>query len=263
MQKNNPKYKILQNFKKELIKQLYKDLFNLNKDLYINEDITYEFFLYNYYDIIEENINFEKPDYQDLLNKLNSIIKKSILFNKQNKKKNKEIEYLYQNSEWELINKYKSSLEMELKMEERKKDLEKKKKYSEELKKQIEENKIINNKNLELKKEEQYLLNENETKKELQEIKIKKSQENINVNDINIKNDYIEIKESVNRDELITKMVDRIINQKKEQKIDKILNGINSKYNVEQKQYTMPELKYDQKKIDDIIYKELKNYQDI
>ena len=37
-------------------------------------------------------------------------------------------------------------------MEERKKDLEKKKKYSEELKKQIEENKIINNKNLELKK---------------------------------------------------------------------------------------------------------------
>ena len=152
---------------------------------------------------------------------------------------------------------------MELKMEERKKDLVKKKKYSEELKNQIEENKIINNKNLELKKEEQYLLNENETKKELQEIKIKKSQENINVNDINIKNDYIEIKEGVNRDELITKMVDRIINQKKEQKIDKILNGINSKYNLEQKQYTMPELKYDQKKIDDIIYKELKNYQDI
>ena len=67
----------------------------------------------------------------------------------------------------------------------------------------------------------------------------------------------------MNRDELITKMVDRIINQKKEQKIDKILNGINSKYNLEQKQYTMPELKYDQKKIDDIIYKELKNYQDI
>ena len=239
MQKNNPKYKILQNFKKELIKQLYKDLFNLNKDLYINEDITYEFFLYNYYDIIEENIKFEKPDYQDLLNKLNSIIKKSILLNKQNKEKNKEIEYLYQNSEWELINKYKSSLEMELKMEERKKDLEKKKKYSEELKKQIEENKIINNKNLELKKEEQYLLNENETKKELQEIKIKKSQENINVNDINIKNDYIEIKEGVNRDELITKMVDRIINQKKEQKMDKILNGINSKYNLEQKQYIL------------------------
>ena len=33
-------YKVLDNFKKELIKTLYRDLFNLNKDLYTKENIT-------------------------------------------------------------------------------------------------------------------------------------------------------------------------------------------------------------------------------
>ena len=105
--KNNNNYKILENFKKELIKQLYRDIYNLNKDLFIKEEITYELFLFRYYTLIDKNINLNNPDYPGLVEKLNSKIKTNILKNKENKQKNDEIEELYKNAEWDLINKYK------------------------------------------------------------------------------------------------------------------------------------------------------------
>ena len=267
--KNN--YKILENFKKELVKQLYKDLFKLNKDLYINEDITYEFFLFHYYSIIEENINFSKPDYPGLVDKMNSIITQNILNNKQNKEKNKEIEELYENNEWELINKYKSSLEMEKKLKEKKEREEKIKKYNEELNKQIENNKMLKNKNIKVNKEDKYLLDEKEAKKELMEIKIDKSKDKLIENDKNIKRNIQEeekinmniLEENIDKDEIISKMVDKIMKQKKEEKIDSILNGMKSKNFIEQKEYIMPEIKYDPKKIDELIKKEMLKYQDI
>ena len=53
-------------------------------------------------------------------------------------------------------------------------------------------------------------------------------------------------------------------NEKKAQKIDKLLNGIKSKYSYkEENQYIMPDIKYEQKKVDEIIQKELLKYQDI
>ena len=267
--KNN--YKILENFKKELVKQLYKDLFKLNKDLYINEDITYEFFLFHYYSIIEENINFSKPDYPGLVDKMNSIITQNILNNKQNKEKNKEIEELYENNEWELINKYKSSLEMEKKLKEKKEREEKIKKYNEELNKQIENNKMLKNKNIKVNKEDKYLLDEKEAKKELMEIKIDKSKDKLIENDKNIKRNIQEeekinmniLEENIDKDEIISKMVDKIMKQKREEKIDSILNGMRSKNFIEQKEYIMPEIKYDPKKIDELIKKEMLKYQDI
>ena len=261
MKTKNNKKKILENFKKELIKQLYKDIYNLNKDLFTKEEITYEFFLFRYYDIIEKNINFKKPDYPGLIDKLNSIIKNDIITNRQNKEKNKEIEELYKNNEWELINKYKSSLEMEKKLKEKKEQIEKMKKYNEELNKQIELNKILNNKNIKVKKEDKYLLNEKEAKKELQEIKINKiNDEEINIDNKNINDNNLNI---LNKDEVISKMVDKIMKQKKEEKIDNILNGIRSKYYLEKKEYFIPEIKYDSKKFDEIIGKEMREYQDI
>ena len=271
-QKRKKNIKILENFKKELVKQLYKDLFKLNKDLYINEEITYEFFLFHYYSIIEENINFNKPDYPGLVDKMNSIITKNILNNKQNKEKNKEIEELYKNNEWELINKYKSSLEMEKKLKEKKEREEKMKKYNEELNKQIEYNKMLKNKNIKVNKEDKYLLDEKEAKKELMEIKINQSKDkpidnnnkNININNkeeekINMNN----LEEYIDKDEIINKMVEKIMKQKREEKIDSILNGMRSKNFIEEKQYTMPEIKYDPKKIDELINKEMLKYQDI
>ena len=270
-QKHKNNYKILENFKKELVKQLYKDLFKLNKDLYINEDITYEFFLFHYYSIIEENINFSKPDYPELVDKMNSIITQNILNNKQNKEKNKEIEELYENNEWELINKYKSSLEMEKKLKEKKEREEKIKKYNEELNKQIENNKMLKNKNIKVNKEDKYLLDEKEAKKELMEIKIDKSKDKLIENDKNIKRNIQEeekinmniLEENIDKDEIISKMVDKIMKQKREEKIDSILNGMRSKNFIEQKEYIMPEIKYDPKKIDELIKKEMLKYQDI
>ena len=270
-QKHKNNYKILENFKKELVKQLYKDLFKLNKDLYINEDITYEFFLFHYYSIIEENINFSKPDYPGLVEKMNSIITQNILNNKQNKEKNKEIEELYENNEWDLINKYKSSLEMEKKLKEKKEREEKIKKYNEELNKQIENNKMLKNKNIKVNKEDKYLLDEKEAKKELMEIKIDKSKDKLIENDKNIKRNIQEeekinmniLEENIDKDEIISKMVDKIMKQKREEKIDSILNGMRSKNFIEQKEYIMPEIKYDPKKIDELIKKEMLKYQDI
>jgi hypothetical protein len=52
---------------------------------------------------------------------MNEIVKKRILTNKQNREMNEEIDDLYKNAEWELISKYKSSLDMEKKLQERKK----------------------------------------------------------------------------------------------------------------------------------------------
>ena len=135
------------------------------------------------------------------------------------------------------------------------------KKYNEELNKQIELNKILKNKNIKVKKEDKYLLNEKESKKELQEIKINKindEENNKDINDINDNNIN-----NLNKDEMISKMVDKIMKQKKEEKIDNILNGIRSKYYLEKKEYFMPEIKYDTKKVDEIMAKEMRKYQDI
>ena len=271
-QKNkNNNFKILENFKKELshskklIKQLYKDIYNLNKDLFINEEITYELFLFRYYSLIEKNINLNNPDYPGLVEKLNSVIKNNILKNKQNREKNDEIEELYNNAEWELINKYKSSIEIEQRLREKKEKEKKMKNYEEELNKQIELNKILKNKkdeNILIKKEDKFLLNESEAKKELRQIKIEQNDDkeiNDKINEININN----IDEYMDKDELITKIVDNILMKKKEEKIDNILNGIKSKYFLENKNFIIPEIKYDKKNIDDILYKEMQQYQDI
>ena len=281
-------YKLLDNFKKELIKKLYQDLFKLNRDLFINENITYEFFLFQYYAIIDQHIDFNKPDYPGLVCELNEIIKKKTLANKQNKELNEEIEDLYKNAEWELIHKYKSSLEMEKLLDEKKIKKEKMKKYNDELTAQIELNKKLKKKNIKeeqnLEKQDQYLLDENLARKELQEIRIKQGQEkeeeqnyNINDNDNDNANDILDMNKSSkeeenidfkllsekDRDEMITAMVDKIMKEKRAQKIDNILNGLKSKYNIEEKKYKMPEIKYEQKKIDEILYKEMLKYQDI
>ena len=222
---------------------------------------------------------------------MNDIIKKKILINKKNKELNEEIEDLYQNAEWELIHKYKSSLEMESILDERKKKIEKMQKYNDELTKQIELNKKLKIKNNDVKniekdqkieKQDKYLLDENVAKKELQEIKIKECLENniisdddnnnnINIENNNIKENNIEKDEDIDlkfmsekeRDDMITMMVNKIMNEKKAQKIDSILNGLRSKYKIEEKQYIMPEIKYNQKKIDEILYKEMQKYEDI
>ena len=261
-------YKVLDNFKKELMKQLYKDLLELNKDLYTKENITYEFFLFEFYSLVEQNIDFDNPDYPGLLFKINDIIKEKILTNKQNRELNEEVEDLYQNAEWDLIEKYKTSLEIEQKFNEKKEKIEKMKKYNDELTQQIELNKILKNKNnieneQKIEKQDKYLLDEKVAKKELQEIKIKEVKDkNINKKEKEEVLNCDNLKE-MDKDKIITMIVNKIMNEKRAQKIDSILNGIKSKYYNEEKKFIMPDIKYDQKKIDLILEKEIQKYQDI
>ena len=263
-------YKELNNFKKALIKQLYQDIYRLNKDLFTKENITYEFFLYEFYSIIDRNINFDNPDYPGLLNTINDIVKKKVLINKQNKELNEEIEDLYQNAEWELIDKYKSSLCLEKELAEKKAKFEKMQKYKDELTKQIELNKKLKNTGVnenkpKIEKQDKYLLDENMAKKELQEIKIKECNEKINESkkDNNEENIDYSLMKGKDEDEIISNMVDQIMRKKKAEKIDSLLNGLKSKYINEEKEFVMPEIKYDQKKVDEILAKEMLKYQDI
>ena len=99
------------------------------------------------------------------------------------------------------------------------------------------------------------MLDENVAKKELQEIKIKENKEKKNnknekekkeekVNDI----DY-SIYKGKDRDKIIIMMVNQIMNKKRAQKINSILNGIKIKYYNEEKEFIMPEIKYALKKL--------------
>ena len=249
-------YKTLDNFKKALIKQLYNDLYKLNTNFYTKENISYENFLYEYYKVIDDNIDFDNPDYPGLVLKIDDYIKKNVVLKKQKMEKEKEIENLYQNSEWELIRKYKIELANDKRNQERIEKQKKMEKYSNDLAKQIEEkkklNQMINDMNVE--KENKYLLNEEVAKKELQEIKIEESQKNDDevIDDVNM-----------DKDDMITIMVNKIMKQKKAEKIDSLLNGMKSNAYKENKIYSLPEIKYDQAKIDQILLKEMEKYQNI
>ena len=248
-------YKILDNFKKELIKQLYNDLYKLNNAFYTKENITYENFLFEYYKAIDNSLDFDNPDYPGLVLKMDDYIKKDIVTKKQKMEKEKEIENLYQNCEWELIRKYKNELANDKNNQEKLEKQKKMQKYSNDLTKQIEEKKKLNQiiNDITIEKEDKYLLNEEVAKKELQEIKIEESH----------KNEEDEVNVNMDKDDMITIMVNKIMKKKKAEKIDSLLNGMKSNTYKDNKIYTLPEIKYDQAKIDQILLKEMEKYQNI
>lgn len=248
-------YKTLDNFKKELIKQLYNDLYKLNNAFYTKENITYENFLFEYYKAIDNSLDFDNPDYPGLVLKMDDYIKKDIEAKKQKMEKEKEIENLYQNCEWELIRKYKNELANDKNNQEKLEKQKKMQKYSNDLTKQIEEKKKLNQiiNDITIEKEDKYLLNEEVAKKELQEIKIEESH----------KNEEDEVNVNMDKDDMITIMVNKIMKKKKAEKIDSLLNGMKSNTYKDNKIYTLPEIKYDQAKIDQILLKEMEKYQNI
>ena len=74
--------------------------------------------------------------------------------------------------------------------------------------------------------------------------------------------DYSQLK-GKDKDDIITDMVNKIMKKKRAEKIDTLLNGIKSKYIYDEKEFIMPEIKYEQKKVDEILEKEMLKYQDI
>ena len=176
--KTEKRAKDLDNLNKNLMKKLYTDLFIKNTKLYKDKDLTFENFVYHFYKDFISLIDYENPNYKLLLDRMDLIIKSK--FNRENKLdsgKNKlelikELNFISQEDEWALIDKYQNALykEEEQKLKEEKKINHEK--YLNELEKQIhDKNNYVDP--IDKKKQEIYLFKEREAKKKLEEQKIK------------------------------------------------------------------------------------------
>ena len=102
----------LDNLNRNLMKKVYTDLFTKNVALYQEKNLTFENFLFNFYQDFESLIDFENPNYKLLLERMDLIIKSK--FDRENrlssgKNRNeimKELNFLAQEDEWALIERY-------------------------------------------------------------------------------------------------------------------------------------------------------------
>ena len=201
LEKEEMRRKELENLNKNLIKKLYADLFQMNADLYHEYDFTFETFLYDYYKEIENNLDFDNPNYEQLLKKLDLKIKAK--FNEENKlsydlngrQLKYELNKLNQDDDWALIFNYKKALFEEEEREKKAKKEQKTKEYFNDL-----DNQINIRKNyvdpVEKKKKEMYDYDEREMNEKLkiQQIENQGRIDNIRknlINDIGIKNEYL------------------------------------------------------------------------
>ena len=201
LEKEEMRRKELENLNKNLIKKLYADLFQMNADLYHEYDFTFETFLYDYYKEIENNLDFDNPNYEQLLKKLDLKIKAK--FNEENKlsydlngrQLKYELNKLNQDDDWALIFNYKKALFEEEEREKKAKKEQKTKEYFNDL-----DNQINIRKNyvdpIEKKKKEMYDYDEREMNEKLkiQQIENQGRIDNIRknlINDIGIKNEYL------------------------------------------------------------------------
>ena len=201
LEKDEMRRKELENLNKNLIKKLYSDLFQMNPDLYHEYDFTFETFLYEYYKEIENNLDFDNPNYEQLLKKLDLKIKAK--FNEENKlsydlngrQLKYELNKLNQDDDWALIFNYKKALFDEEERERKAKKEQKTKEYFNDL-----DNQINIKKNyvdpVEKKKKEMYDYDEREMNEKLkiQQIENQGRIDNIRkniINDIGVKNEYL------------------------------------------------------------------------
>ena len=127
--KTERRAKDLENLNRNLMKKIYADLYTRNIKLYQEKNLTFENFLFHFYNDFESLIDFENPDYKLLLERMDLIIKSK--FDRENRltsDKNKleiikELNYLSQEDEWTLIEKYQKALyeDEKVKLEEQKK----------------------------------------------------------------------------------------------------------------------------------------------
>ena len=200
LEKEEKRRKELENLNKNLIKKLYSDLFQMNPDLYHEYDFTFETFLYDYYKEIENNLDFDNPNYEQLLKKLDLKIKAK--FNEENKlsydlngrQLKYELNKLNQDDDWALIFNYKKALFEEEEREKKAKKEQKTKEYFNDLDNQINIKK--NYVDPIEKKKEMYDYDEREMNEKLkiQQIENQGRIDNIRknlINDIGIKNEYL------------------------------------------------------------------------
>ena len=175
--KTERRAKDLENLNRNLMKKLYADLYTKNVSFYQEKNLTFENFLFHFYNDFVSLLDFDNPDYKLLLQRMDLVVKTK--FDRENRLSSgknkleliKELNYLSQDDEWALIDNYQKALYLE---EEEKKKVEKKlnhQKYLDDLDKQIDSKKNYVDP-IEKKKDEIYLFKEKEAKKKLEEIKI-------------------------------------------------------------------------------------------
>ena len=250
----------LDNLNRNLMKKVYTDLFTKNVALYQEKNLTFENFLFNFYQDFESLIDFENPNYKLLLERMDLIIKSK--FDRENrlssgKNRNeimKELNFLAQEDEWALIERYQKAKFDEEEENKKKIKKEKHKQYLNDL-----DEDIIKKKNyvnpIEKKKEEIYLYDQKEKSKKLEEIKIRNQEkileikkniinykcisienlnqiekDNFDINEDNknlicYKIDFFEKINDIKflEDEKLPALVERIIGEKKLDKIKKLV----------------------------------------
>ena len=114
--KTERRAKDLENLNRNLMKKLYQDLYIKNISLYQEKNLTFENFLFHFYNDFISFLDFENPDYKLLLDRMDLTVKSK--FDRENRLKSgknkleliKELNYLSQDDEWALIDKYQKAL---------------------------------------------------------------------------------------------------------------------------------------------------------
>ena len=252
----------LENLNRNLMKKVYADLYTRNIGLYQEKNLTFENFLFNFYTDFESLIDFENPNYKLLLERMDLIVKaKFDRENKLNSGKNrkeiiKELNYLSQQDEWALIDKYLKAKYDEEEENKKKEKKEKHKKYLNDLNEDIIKKKNYINP-IEKKKDEIYLYDAKEKQQKLEEIKIQNQEkileikkniinykcitmehlnqlekDNFDINEDNkklicYKIDFLQKNNDIKylNDENLPNLIERVIKEKNLDKIEKLVSA--------------------------------------
>jgi hypothetical protein len=258
--KTEKRFRDLDNLNRNLMKKVYADLYTRNVKLYQEKDLTFENFLFNFYPDFESLKDFENPNYKLLLERMDLIVKSK--FDRENrlnsgKNKNeliKELNYLSQEDEWALIDRYQKAKFDEEEENKKKEKILNHKKYLNDLNEDI-----IKKKNyvdpVQKKKNDIYLFDQKEKEKKLEQTKIQNQEKILQIKkniinnkcitmehlnkiekdnfDINEDNKNlicykIEFLEKINdikylNEESLPALVERIIEEKKLEKIKKLV----------------------------------------
>ena len=250
----------LENLNRNLMKKVYADLYTRNTGLYQEKNLTFENFLFNFYPDFESLIDFENPDYKLLLERMDLVVKSK--FDRENKLNSginrneliKELNYLSQQDEWALIDRYQKAKFDEEEENKKKEKKERHKKYLNDLNEdKIKKKNYINP--IDKKKDDIYLYDTKEKQKKLEEIKIQNQEkilklkkniinykcilmeylnqlekDNFDINEDNkklicYKIDFLQKINDVKylNEENLPNLVSRVIEQKKLDKIEKLV----------------------------------------
>jgi len=205
--KTEKRFRDLDNLNRNLMKKVYADLYTRNVQLYREKNLTFENFLFHFYSDFEALKDFENPNYKLLLERMDLIVKSKFdRENRLNSGKNKkelikELNYLSQEDEWALIERYQRAKFDEEEENKKKEKILNHKKYLNDLNKDI-----IRKKNyidpVQKKKNEIYLYDEKEAAKKLEQTKILNQEKILSIkkNIINNKCITMEILNKIEKD---------------------------------------------------------------